>query len=64
VSNEQWKQQRMFCCEGHVFDFKESVGNVTNKRCPICGNKAKLVDIPISLDRYLYINADQKYYDY
>lgn len=62
MSNSDWEKQRMFCANGHVFDFKDVTGNIGFYRCPTCGMSAKFIVVPYEFDKYLYVNSDQKYF--
>lgn len=62
MTKEEWKQQRYMCDNAHTFNKNELVGTIDNYRCPICNKKARLIDIPVGYDRYLYINTDYRYY--
>ncbi|WP_176755104.1 hypothetical protein [Eubacterium ruminantium] len=53
-----------------MFEAKEAVQierkygnvNIIEKRCPFCEGEFRQLDLPTSLDRYLYVNTDSRYY--
>lgn len=66
-------EHRMICNRcNHIFDIKDaevvytSYGGAKcrNKVCPVCGGGFKAISLPRSLDKYLDINTDSRYYDY
>lgn len=58
-------------CE-HIFNIKDALIkntkyygiNIPEKRCPRCGGTFRIIDIPKELDHYLYVNDDNRYYEY
>lgn len=65
------KDIKCICSKCHsVFEAKEAVQierkygnvNIIEKRCPFCEGEFRQSDLPTSLDRYLYVNTDSRYY--
>lgn len=69
---EQEQQVQCICCRCRsvfsVYDtvvVERRIGNVMMKerRCPYCESMFKKIDVPKALDKYLYVNTDQRYYN-
>lgn len=69
---EQEQQTRCICCRCRsVFSVYDTVmterryGNIMikEKGCPYCEGNFKKLDVPRGLDKFLYVNADQRYYN-
>ena len=64
-------KRRCFRCKS-VFDKSEAVNididlygfKIKEKRCPYCGGEYGLIVPPGFLDKFLYVNEDNKYYMY
>jgi DNA polymerase III alpha subunit (gram-positive type) len=61
----------MICNEcHHVFAYKDAgvihkklYGlSIPEKRCPKCGGTFRAIELPNELDKYLYVNHDERYY--
>lgn len=71
--NQEEKRNRVICnsCK-KVFDIHEAVTkqiklyniNVPEKRCPYCSSTFRMVEVPGDLDLFLYVNYDDRYYNY
>lgn len=70
--SEQEQQDQCICCRCRsVFSIYDAIvterkfGNVNikEKRCPYCEGSFRKIDVPKLLDKYLYVNADPRYYN-
>lgn len=71
--NQEERRNRVICdsCK-NVFDIHEAVIkhtklyniSVPEKRCPNCGGTFRSVEVPGDLDLFLYVNTDDRYYNY
>lgn len=73
METKENRHNRMECvsCK-YIFDIKDAQIKIRNyagisiseKRCPRCGGRFQAIELPSDLDRYLYVNYDNKYYEY
>lgn len=70
---EKEQMDQCVCCKCHsVFSQYETVTverriygiNVKEKRCPYCEGVYKKIEVPKILDKFLFINTDDRYYAY
>ena len=64
---ETERRNRLCICNNkedpHMFDISEAVGKcIADKRCPVCGKRFVFMNQPRWMDKYLYINNDERYY--
>lgn len=72
--NSQQKRNRKICKHcNHVFDYEDAVikyrdigsgVKIPEKKCPLCGWDFKSIEVPEYLDKYLFCDNDNRYYDY
>ena len=71
--NAETQRNRMICKRcGEVFDIKNAAikyrklynVQIPEKKCPTCGGNFQAVELPEDLDKYLYVNGDDRYYNY
>lgn len=69
----QERHNMMICNKCHnVFKFSDATIihrkmygiNIAEKRCPECGSSFRAIELPNELDSYLYVNYDERYYNY
>ena len=56
----------------HTFNYSEAAIkhinfhgiDIPEKRCPQCGGTFKAIEVPEYLDKYLFVDKDDRYYDY
>ena len=56
----------------HTFDYSEATIkhinfhgiNIPEKRCPQCGGTFRAIEVSEYLDKYLFVDKDDRYYDY
>lgn len=68
------KSENIMKCNrcNHIFNIADaticyrSYGNIKirEKKCPVCGGNFRAFDVPQDLDKYLYVDNDERYYSY
>lgn len=68
---EREQQAQCICCECRsVFSQYDAVTTereiygikIKEKRCPYCEGSFRKIDVPKVLDKYLYVNTDDRYF--
>ncbi len=57
---------------GHIFNIKDAAISyrqyaniqIRDKKCPLCGSSFSACNLPKDLDKYLYVDKDERYYSY
>jgi uncharacterized Zn finger protein len=67
------KEEVMICNScSHIFNIKDAViryrkyggVNMQEKKCPQCGGSFRSIQPPGDLEKYLFVNNDERYYKY
>jgi hypothetical protein len=68
---EKEQQEQCVCCRCHsVFSIFETVTversiygiKIKEKKCPYCEGNFRKIDVPKILDKYLFVNTDDRYF--